>query len=76
MNRDELLRQALRFSADDRAIIASRLVDSLSEPGDASVDAEWSAEVERRIAAYDRGEAQSMSLDDVAAALRRHKKSA
>ena len=70
-NRDEVLNAALALNADDRAIVANRLLDSLTESGDvARLDPEWAREIERRIAAFDRGESQAIGIDDVKRILR------
>ena len=64
------------LSADERAVLANQLLDSLDPSRDGQIDPEWAAEIERRIAAYDRGELESISLDDLAAQLQRRRKSA
>lgn len=74
--RDEIVRQALALSADERAVLANRLLDSLEPSNDATIDPEWAAEIVRRIAAYDRGELESISLDELAAQLQSRRKSA
>jgi len=61
----ELLEHVLELSATQRAAIAQRLLESL-EPQDADPDAEraWADEIERRVAAYDRGETASVDAGE------------
>jgi putative addiction module component (TIGR02574 family) len=60
--RDEIVKQALSLEADDRAFIADKLEESLTYEGFATpeIAAAWTVEIERRIAAYDRGELQAL----------------
>jgi len=46
----ELLREALTLSPDERADVAAELLASLDEPSEnpAEVEAAWAAEIERR----------------------------
>jgi len=61
MDRDDILKAAMNLSIDDRALLANSLFDSLA---DGALDPEWAEEIERRIAAYDRGEVQSLSVEE------------
>jgi putative addiction module component (TIGR02574 family) len=63
--RDDIVKQALALEAEDRAFIADKLEESLTHEGFATpeIAAAWAAEVERRIAAYDRGELQALPGD-------------
>lgn len=64
-NRTELVfQQALGLSPDDRAVLAERLWDSLHRGVDPEVEQAWLDEINRRVAAYDRGEAQPVRLDE------------
>jgi putative addiction module component (TIGR02574 family) len=65
MERDQIVEQALALSSEDRAYVADLLEQSLPGTGFMSpeiADA-WSREIDRRIAAYDRGETQAISFD-------------
>ena len=59
--RDHVLQQALALPPEDRAFLADRLDESLSkgEFASAGIAAAWTAEIDRRIAAFERGEVQS-----------------
>ncbi len=60
--RDEIVNQALGLEPEDRAFIADKLEESLSGEGFATpeIAAAWVTEIERRIAAYDRGEIEAL----------------
>ncbi len=65
MQRDQIVEHALALSSEDRAYVADLLEQSLPETGFTSpeiADA-WSREIDRRIAAYDRGETQAISFE-------------
>jgi putative addiction module component (TIGR02574 family) len=67
----ELVEQARRLATDDRSRLVELLLESLHEPPLAEVEAAWSAEIERRVAAYKRGEVQTFAAEDVFAEARR-----
>lgn len=73
MNRSvpELFDAALALPEEERAKLARKLVESLD--GDLEPDAEeaWAAEIERRLAKIDAGEAKMLSMDDAVARLHR-----
>lgn len=50
---------------EERERLVDALLESLNEPAAAELDAAWSAEIERRLAAYDRGEVQALSAEEV-----------
>jgi putative addiction module component (TIGR02574 family) len=56
--RDQIAEQALALPPEDRIYLADVLEQSLSggEFATPEIAAEWAAEIDRRIAAYDRGE--------------------
>lgn len=62
--------QARALSPDDRAKLAQTILKSLHTPI-AEVEAAWAAEIEKRVAAFDRGEMQSYPTEDVFAEARR-----
>lgn len=63
--RAELIEQVLALAAEDRAFVADALEQSLLDRTVASpeVAAVWSREIDRRIAAYDRGETVALEFD-------------
>ena len=65
--------QARALSPDDRAKLAQSILESLHTPV-AEIEAAWAAEIEKRVAAFDRGEMQSYPAEDVFAEARRLKR--
>lgn len=62
--------QAKALSAEDRAKLAQAMLESLHAPV-LEVEAAWAEEIERRVAAFDRGEMPTYAADDVFAEARR-----
>ena len=62
---ERLLDEALQLSDSERAELAARLIQSLDAEGDSDVDAAWAAEIERRCAALDSGEAVTSDWSEV-----------
>jgi putative addiction module component (TIGR02574 family) len=62
--------QARALSAEERAKLAESMLESLHEPL-SDVESAWAEEVERRVAAFDRGETPSYPAEDVFAEARR-----
>ena len=58
LNREQIAQEALALPPEDRTYLADVLEQSLTsgEFATSEIAAEWSAEIDRRIAAYDRGE--------------------
>lgn len=71
--RDQLLEQALSLPVDDRAYLADMLEGSLPERPLPSEEwaAKWSQEIDRRVAAYDRGEVEAISVEESIERVRR-----
>jgi putative addiction module component (TIGR02574 family) len=67
----ELVRQAKSLAADERAQLAEFLLASIQDSPLAEIEAAWDREIEERAAAYDRGELQTISAEDVFAEARR-----
>ena len=61
----ELEKQAKSLTADERAQLAEVLLESLCDAPLAQIEAAWDREIEKRAAAYDRGELQTISAEDV-----------
>ena len=58
----QVLREALAWSVDERAELAAELLASLD---DAEVEAAWAAEIERRARRVMSGESAGISWEDV-----------
>lgn len=67
---ENLLRQALELSPNDRAALVEGLITSLDKP-DAQLDTLWLKEAESRMAAYRAGEVGAIDADEVFAELGR-----
>lgn len=65
LNRDQIIEQALSLPPEDRAFVADAIDQSLADGGFASPEIEkaWAEEIERRLAAYDRGEIKAIDAD-------------
>ena len=62
---ERLLTEALNLPETERAELAARLIESLEAQRDDEVDAGWAAEIERRCAALDSGEAVTSDWSEV-----------
>lgn len=64
--RDDIARQAMTLSPEDRAYVADLLEGSLpaTEFASPEVADAWSREIDRRIQAYDRGDTTGVGFDD------------
>ena len=60
----ELLHNVMALSPTERAQFVDAIMTSLDQP-DEKIDALWKEEVESRISAYERGELEAISLNDV-----------
>ena len=70
--RNEILEQALALSPEDRAFIADMLNGSLPDAWTREEHATyWAAEIDRRIAEYERDPSQGLDADESIAELRR-----
>jgi putative addiction module component (TIGR02574 family) len=55
-----VLNQALKLSAPERAELVQGLLDSLSPEAEALLDDAWAAELEKRLAEFHRDEAEAV----------------
>ncbi len=62
----QLFVQASQLSPEDRMALVDQILDTLDER-DSSLDVKWAQEAESRLAAYRRGEVQSIPLNEVIA---------
>ena len=67
----ELAERGRSLALEDRSRLVELLLDSLHEPPLAEIEAAWDKEIERRIAAYERGEVETFAAEDVFAEARR-----
>jgi putative addiction module component (TIGR02574 family) len=79
--REQIAQQALALPPEDRTFLADVLEQSLISGafGAPGLAAEWSVEIDRRIAAYDRGESHGadaqIALERIRARLEEHRSS-
>lgn len=64
----DVISQALELKASERSVIAEALLASLDSP-DHRIDEIWAKEVDARIEAYNRGDIDAISAEDVFARL-------
>jgi putative addiction module component (TIGR02574 family) len=64
-SREQIVQEALSLAPEDRAFVADALEQSLSSGSFATpeIAAAWAHEIERRLAAYDRGEINAIDAD-------------
>ncbi len=62
---EALLTLALELSEAARAELAAAILESLEPPEDADLQAEWRAEVRRRVAGLDSGDVETVPWEDV-----------
>ena len=67
----ELAERGRSLALEDRSRLVELLLDTLHEPPLAEIEAAWDKEIERRIAAYERGEVEIFAAEDVFAEARR-----
>jgi putative addiction module component (TIGR02574 family) len=60
----ELLKRALALPAEERADLASTLIDSLDATVDENVEAAWQEEISRRMEDLDSGRVKPVSLEE------------
>ena len=71
MRGSNLAEQARTLAREDRSRLVDLLLESLHESPLAEVEAAWAKEIERRVAAYERGEVQTFAAEEVFAEARR-----
>jgi len=67
---DIILDTALALAPNERAWLASELIASLDESNDSDVEAAWAAEIERRIAEVESGEAETSRWEEARTRIR------
>jgi putative addiction module component (TIGR02574 family) len=67
---EQLEEQARALNPDERAKLVQSILESLHVPL-AEIESAWAGEIERRVAAFDRGEIPSYPAEDVFAEARR-----
>ena len=64
-NSEQILRQALALPLEERAELIDRLLATFDAPPEAAMDQLWTNEAHDRLDAYDRGELDAVSAEEV-----------
>ena len=67
----ELVQRGRQLPLEERERLVDGLLESLNESAAAALDPAWEAEIEKRLAEYDRGEVKAIDADIVFAKARR-----
>jgi putative addiction module component (TIGR02574 family) len=67
----EVTEAALALSEDERGRLAERLVQSLDGDLEPAAETAWVAEIERRLARIDAGQANALSMEEAIVRMRR-----
>jgi putative addiction module component (TIGR02574 family) len=67
---EEILKDALTLTEDERVELAESLHDSLLSPEEREIKAEWDAEIARRVADFDAGLTVGIPAEEVIAKAR------
>ena len=67
----ELAERSRSLAIEDRSRLVELLLETLHEPPLSEIQAAWDIEIEKRVAAYDRGEVETYAAKDVFAEARR-----
>ena len=67
----ELVKRGRALAPEDRERLVDQLLESLNEPAASELNAAWEAEIEKRLAEYDRGEVTAIDAAAVFAKARR-----
>jgi putative addiction module component (TIGR02574 family) len=67
----EVFDEALALSEEDRGKLAEKLVESLDGTVESGAGEAWTAEIERRLARIEGGQAKSVSMSDAVARMHR-----
>lgn len=68
---EQVLDDALALDESDRAKLVVSLVESLDGPPDPGLEEEWAAEIQRRLARIEAGQATMIPMEDALARFHR-----
>lgn len=66
---DDIMKEAMQLSANERAVLVDRLISSLDVP-DKTIDTVWHGEIDKRLKAYNAGKMETVSVEEVLAKYR------
>jgi len=64
MRSEDVLKQAIKLSPDERFMVIEELIKSLDEP-DGALDTMWAKEAEDRLKAYREGKLEGIDMEDI-----------
>jgi putative addiction module component (TIGR02574 family) len=67
----ELAQRGYSLPVDERSRLVEMFLESMHEPSLSEIEEAWDREIERRVAAYNRGEIQTLSAEEVFAEAQR-----
>ena len=67
----ELAERSRSLAIEHRSRLVELLLETLHEPPLSEIQAAWDIEIEKRVAAYNRGEVETFAAEDVFAEARR-----
>ena len=67
----ELAERSRALAPEDRSRLVELLLETLHEPPLSEIEAAWDKEIERRVAAHERGEVETYAAEEVFAEARR-----
>jgi putative addiction module component (TIGR02574 family) len=67
----ELAERGYSLPFDERSRLVEMLLESMHEPSLSEIEDAWDREIERRVAAYNRGEVKTFSAEEVFAEARK-----
>lgn len=70
---EQILKEALALTAEERAELVERLLATFQLPPNSQLDDLWAREAEDRIEAFERGELKAVSADEVFQRLRQRR---
>ena len=70
INTEQIIKEVLKLPLIERANLADKLLASLEQP-DRNIDEIWYREIEERIAAYETGKIETVSVEEVLAKYRK-----
>jgi putative addiction module component (TIGR02574 family) len=75
MSTDQILKEAMALSPEERADLVDKLLATLdvTSTEQAEIDRAWGEEADRRMEAYRRGEVSAEPVEDVIASLRKRR---
>ena len=72
-NSEQVLKEALALSSQERAALVEQLLATFQTPPDPHIDELWAREAEDRLDAYDRGELKAVPAEEVLSSIKQRR---